>query len=298
MRLPWIASGALVSLATLATVPALRTSRASTAANQQINTPCSGTVSGSTHPELVPSYYAWEQFFARVGAPDSTILHSAGLEPSFADLVKRRAAEALPRAAAVRAAPQASLALERDSVAAQSILTARDDLIRTNPPGVFDSLAELVSQRSRDLLYPIAAPGKPVVSGRAVKCRVDVKGRDYPHLIPEFDYWEFYFRVYTIASESYLSGTDDYLPEYLSAVQRGRLPLPTEDLKRFLNLARETTRHVIAAREAGSNNATIAPIVLRARAQLIRSLSATTWTLIQEDAHRTRAGEIFTFPPS
>jgi hypothetical protein len=178
-------------------------------------------VSALSHPEIVPDYWTWEALFNDLAAPNSGILQSAGVDATSVDAVTRQANDAVSRAAAVRTAPKAAFDVDRETVAAESILAARDSLIRAGKPELFDSLNELAHARSQSRVYPLPAPGKTVLIGGTPKCVVNIKARDYPHLVPEFSYWEFYLRGYAVASAGFLVGTDDDSPDYSPPFKTG-----------------------------------------------------------------------------
>jgi len=280
---------------------------------------CSGTLMPWEFPEAVPDYLAWESFFDDVTRSESAILNTAGLTPAAIEAVKGHATQALSSAGVARTAPQlpvypsrdapatdttttrsraTPISLSRDASAAAAILRGRDQLIRELPEPAFRVVNESSQASARHRVYRLSAPGESISTLTGPQCRVTVKGREYPHLVPEAEYWAPHFRIYAQVSTPYRIGVDDYQPTFLDALQKNQLHIPIVHLRRFLNIANNTAASLDQAREARATESEIGAIVMRAREELIRSFPENIWFELQKDASRTCDGTMFTFPLS
>ena len=260
--------------------------------------PCTGTVAAWEFPEAIPEYFVWESFFQTVSRPDSTVLKKAGIPDATAAALHRRAASALSRAQAVRSSsPGEKRRGER--LAAETIHDERDEIIRSMTESVFDRVNEEAQLLARQRIYEIPAPGRRFESaGGVMKCRVVVKGTEFPHLIPETIYWEAHFRARALAAEDFVDASGQFRLEHIRAIQRGSIPVDTQSLQQLLKVAVETKAAVDSIPRGGAADLQIAEVVRRARASLIRSLPGPVWTLVNRDAARTLGGSNFTFPSS
>lgn len=267
---------------------------------------CAGRIDAWSHPHLVPGYLAWESFFASVEQPDSTLLQTLSVDGTAKDRILSQATFARSRAKAARASASAAISTGKsvdgeiegraERGAAQAIVEARDELLRSLPDDVTERIVHASDDQARRQSFAIAAPRKLVQVDGQTKCRVTVKGREFPHLIPEADYWEFYFRVRQVAAAPFAEG-DKFAAGHVLALQRSReLEMPAEYIQRILRFATDTMAHVDSLRGQGADDAQIAETILKARTTLLRTLPGPVWLLVNRDAARVRAGEEFTFP--
>jgi hypothetical protein len=181
--------------------------------------------------------------------------------------------------------------------AAQAVIEARDELLRSLPDDVMERIVHAADDQARHLSFTLPAPGKLVTVDGMTKCRVTVNGQEFPHLIPEADYWEFYFRVRSMAAVPFATG-DGFAAEHIRAVRSAKeLDIPEEYIQLVLRLATKTTKVIDSRRaQAGADDGDISDIVMKARTSLLRTLPGPVWLMVNRDAGRVRAGENFTFP--
>ena len=112
---------------------------------QQAETACQGRLDGEQFSFLVPEYLVWEDSFSRVQGTHPT---DAGLQLTESGGRSRQAigSSVLKRAAALRAAPVQPGAVSPDTTAADLLLEARDDLLRTLSTADAERLAEQARQ--------------------------------------------------------------------------------------------------------------------------------------------------------
>jgi hypothetical protein len=242
---------------------------------------------------LVPANLAWESLFKEV-ATGAISPRGIGI---FADEDKLRnsARRAVERAAASRAAPEGVYSHGREAAAAADVLNVRDDLMRDALQETVDVLTAVIRGRSQLSTIDLGVEGRTVNTEHGIKCSLTVFGREHPHLIPEFDYWQSYFSLYAHGSDQ-KDAAGRYKADFLSALRQGRLKLPRERQEIVLRVAERTTLAVKAAAQSGASSDDIAQIVLRARTSLLRVLTPSEWTEVRNDAARTRAGSWILYP--
>jgi hypothetical protein len=257
---------------------------------------CSVTLAGWEHGEIIPSYLVWESVFRDVALPESSSFLKVAVDGRVRDRIRSNASATLSRVAAIRGGPPSAFDADRESVAADAILSSRDQLIRGSDETTLELLRQLADSASRQRTYSLPARGlRRSVDGTS-KCELVVKGREYPHLIPEFENWEWHLRLYSDAAALAAGGAVDYPAEHLLAIQQVRLPLPTRELRRFVDFARDVTAAVENARRNGSSESDVASLIMTRRAALLRSSAETVWLKILKDVAKTREGIVFTFP--
>lgn len=251
---------------------------------------CTAEIAGWEQPNEIPEYLLWESLFADLERPSSG-QSALGLASTPLAHVRTRAAEAVSLARSGRS--HATLAVptgpgQPEAVAAQAIVRARDGLIRDLDEGSGRLLRVAAWDHASTRVFSIPVRGKPVVRTGLQQCQVTIRGRDHPHLIPEWGYWQTYFTTYTMSAASYRSGPNSYEPRYLSAIRRNHLPIPEVHLVQML----ETAHEVVAHLNSGTT-VTPAEIVLSARANLLRSLPEESWLTVVKDAQRIRDSTTF-----
>jgi len=243
---------------------------------------CAATLDGVKFPYLVPEQFSWEVLFEVAVRDPHRIVRELNVTAATNQLLSSIAADAQARAVALRRAPVPSVALmpDREAEAAEAILEGRDSLIRQLSPTELDRLLSWVAQTKRNGAYSLPVPAKPT-GASATPCLVTVSGREFPHLIPEPFYWEFYFRMKVLATEGYKTADGRYTPEHVKALQQHHLRIPDKDIITVLDIAAATIGEVDQLRS--SVDATpeedrlpflesIARAVMQGRADLLRRL--------------------------
>ena len=259
---------------------------------------CTATLSGSQYPEMVPSYLTWETFFRDAVSPGASLLRSIGLTEGQANTTRTAGSAALARASAVRKGPQAAFDVATEFAASEAVLAARDELILQFPDALFQAIDSSATERSKQRVYTLAVPGRRRNVDGTVRCVVTITGREHAEMIPEAEMWRNHFEVYAHAATIALAGATQYPASHLQAIQQMQLPVPTAELTKFIDIARETTSSIERAQANGATPSEIAAVVLHGRSVLLRSVSHRTWLAILRDVARTREGIIYSFPPS
>jgi hypothetical protein len=266
---------------------------------QQTEAPCEGRLNGEEFPFLVPEYVAWEDIFTRAQRTQPT---GSGLQltESGRQSLQATGSLALKRAAALRATPVQPGAISPNSAAADLLLEARDDLLRTLSTVDTARLVEAVESTRRQTRYAFAKPGRRVnIPIANITCLITIKGKDQPELIPEAYYWEFHLRSLASISAEHRIGGAAYTADYMSAL-RHHLRIPDRDVIAVLTTAAETLLQVDAARakytDSRDAESAVASIVRAARLKLLRSLPRESWVAVQRDAARARVGTVYDFP--
>jgi hypothetical protein len=292
MRARWIA-GVVLGGVTSAFVPTWRTQAAALA---QPKSTCSGTLAGREFPELIPEYWVWERFFDDISQPGSQLLRSTDLPPADAAVLKQMAAQAVANVRVIRAADPALEQVE--GRAAEAIISARDALKRQLPEQRMRTASSIVYEQGSRREYKLPVTGKPrTLDDGTTQCLVSVKGKEHPELIPEIEAWRLYFLTYADVAE-HISVWPDYNVPDLRGIQKSRLPISDDDLRRFLTFARDQGRLLEQLQDASADDKTVAQTVRAARDVLLRTVRSDVWMKLRKDAERTRKGIIFTFPPS
>jgi hypothetical protein len=160
----------------------------------------------------------------------------------------------------------------------------------------FQELRQAVHRRAGESLYHVPVSGIKIALGVDVpRCEITVKGREFPELIPEAEYWEPYLHIYAASSIPYRVGEDNFNDVFLKGIQQNQLAIAVDSLRLFLNIARQTIADIDNKRESRVAESQIAALVMDTRQQLIRRFSAETWSAIQRDAFRVRSSAVFRF---
>jgi hypothetical protein len=273
---------------------------------------CIGTLLGWDHPQKIPDYLAWESFFESVTQTDSSARRWVGPDSANAAVIRAHANDALARVRTSRRSqspfdPSATGLLSpvtirnaamAERVAAAAVLSARDEILRALPEVDFERLHVTADLHARSRSFRLIAPGKTVDVRGATLCDVTVVGREFPHLVPEHEYWSFYLRTYASAAKRQQLEPGVYPAEHIQAIRRTRLPIPQEHILHFLEVAIETTDRIAQLRTTGGTPVEIAEAAMNGRATLVRILPGPVWILLNRDASRTRDSAVITFPPS
>jgi len=271
-----------------------------TASRQPTPDTCQVTISGT---EVLPQQVVWEAAFTQyaTGAP---LVPSLKIAPSQKQRVIGVAATALQRASALRqslsASPAPGAGLDRAALIAGSILDARDELVRSLSQEEFSALDEQVNAASHDvtLTLPLAGRRKPLGRDNIVLCETQVWGRDYPYLVPEAFVWETYLGTWARASSGSISPTGLFNDSYVKMVQRSRLRTTSVfDIQAFLKIAELAAAEVADLRNAKTGDTQdtrtdteVRKVVMRARYDLLRTLSQSGWRGVQQDVDRAVTG--------
>jgi hypothetical protein len=270
---------------------------------------CVGVLDGARFPEVIPDYVAWHQLWkgvaaAQTGVPAREAVKSAiGLADEAFEALTAIAPE---RAADAQGIDESIKAGHRVPEHARSVLQARDKAIRHLSAADFERTQEWVETQRRSLKYRLPVAGRM----RGQRCVVSVNGRLQPELIPESYAWRVYLAM--LASEtgrnSRSDGTLD--PEYVRVQQTDVLRMPAEDIQFLYAFAKQATQDMneyeAAFRERAANSddpdmhRQIAINLWRqslvSRAAVIRSMSASSWAVVEQHVDRLRHGTLFDFP--
>lgn len=279
---------------------------------------CIAVLDGGEFPQFLPTFFVWEQAWADAvsvpelqGQPLARGIATHGLDERTLTTLRDVGEKARQRAAALREASIApglpgDLATDRDIAAAEAIFAGRDELIRSLPVDRYRDVERGLQESRRELKYRFPVQGR--VRRDAIVgdlCVVTIKGKDYPHLIPEAYAWEFYFRVRALGASSERTGEDSYSDIHLSTVQRVDIPIAKEHILHLLRVATATNAAVDRLREAESSGHAgphevvqeqLARLVLDARDDLVRTLPPKAWLAVQADVMRRMGGTVFDFP--
>lgn len=262
---------------------------------------CQSKLSGAEFPDLVPDFFSWQAVFEEIQAEGDQhpIINPTSLGAQGHTLVLQRTAALRTHLAELRGKLAARESRIRDTESANAITEARDDLIRSLPTNSYRILKTAVDAAKRKA-FSLPAPGSLVgliPSGSG--CRVTVRGRDYPHLIPDKFYWRFYFQTIAGAAKSFRRGPDDYDPKHIAAVRSSMpIPLPWQYITQLLETATQVVEDIERLPNNEEADAVADSIAEEARDQLIRVVPKPIWLAIKADVSRSRAGTIMTFPPS
>jgi len=271
------------------------------------STECAATLDGARFPNLVPEQFPWETLFELAAREPRRIARDLNVTAATGQLLSSVARDAQARAEALRGAPVPNVALtaDREVEAAETILEGRDSLIRQLTAIELDRLLSWVAQTTKRSVYSLPATAEPtglVASG--TPCRVTVNGREFPHLVPEPFYWEFYFRAKVLATNGYKTADGGYGPEHIKALQEHHLRIPDQDIITVLGIADETIRAVDQLRSRADATPeedrpavleSIARVVMHGRAELIRRLPVPSWRAVRQDARQEQAASVVQF---
>lgn len=263
------------------------------AAREYAQAPCQAHLDGAQFPFLVPEYRVWEDIFSR--APGTQTPEGAGpplSEPGSRSL-RAMAPIALKTFAGARDA-------SRPAAAADLLLEARDDLLRTLSADDTARLVEHADAIRRQTRYTFPKPGTRADQNAVATCPVSISGQQHPELIPEPYYWEFYLRSRAWVSAQRKTGAATYTADFMSALRQHHLPIPEREVVLVLTTGEEMVPDVDAARakyrDSRDAERAVASIVRAARLKLLRSLPRDSWIVVQRDAARTRGGTVYDFP--
>jgi hypothetical protein len=295
MRVSLILATAVIS------VPAVRATQSLARTPPQVvkSEACIGVIEGATRPEDVPSYLTWETLFAMLQGNDDPSFRRLGVDENTKQLIAAHAQQALgKRQVALSRSGTTVITNPRESpdrIGAEGILTSRDDLIRAVPETTVTRLREVAYEQTRLRTFQLPAQGRFVDIEDVQRCLVTVKGSEFPHLIPESEYWEFYFLALTLASSQISGGADKYSPDYIRAVQTYALRMDAALVVKVLDVATDTHHLVEDLKRQGADGTSVAAVVLAARDELLRSLPGPAWLEVNKEASRTRDGVTFVF---
>ena len=289
-------------LATVVTsVPAVRATPSLARTSPQVvkSEACTGVIEGATRPEDVPSYLTWETLFAMLQGNDDPSFRRLGVDENTKQLIAAHAQQALgKRQVALSRSGTTVITNPRESpdrIGAESVLTSLDDLIRAVPETTVTRLREAAYEQTRLRTFPLPVRGRLVDVQGVQRCRVTIKGSDYPHLIPDAEYWGVYFMALTLASSQISGGADKYSPDYIRAVQTYALRMDAALVVKVLDVATDTHHLVEDLKRQGADGTSVAAVVLAARDELLRSLPGPAWLEVNKEASRTRDGVTFVF---
>jgi hypothetical protein len=235
-------------------------------------------------------------------------VEEAALDPTAVAIIRQIGRDARQRALALRDVPSAgspqAVASEGEIAAAEAILAARDELVRSLSPDRYDRLEQWNLSGQRQLEYTLPVRGRLAQWDSGPMCIVSIRGRDFPYLIPEAYAWETYFRGRAIVASSQRTGPETYREEHIRTVQRHELPIAREHIVLILRVATSTNAAIDKVRQAARTEPAdphvaqqqLIRIVSQARAGLTRALPKRAWLILQADVTRTTGGTVFDFP--
>lgn len=263
---------------------------------------CVGTLDGALAPQLIPDSYVWGEFWALVrSATDGSASARQRLtkELEVDDPALQVLSDAHERAVRARTEAGASVPTHARDIR----LEARDELVRALPPPQYDRIERWVDGRRSQAVFSfgkIGTPTPPDATGTS-KCRVSISGHEYPQFIPEWYAWEMYFRTHATIANDNRAESGLLTPAYLKTLQRHHLPIRGEEIELVVSIASAAVQRLAElakapAAEADWLNRERALLVLRARAELVRKLPASSWLAVEKDVDSIRSGTVFDFP--
>lgn len=252
---------------------------------------CGGSIDGVEYPHLVPAHLAWSSVFEQVRkAGDQHItLGRDSLGVAAFDFMHRRLDELDAATRAINADP-AVPPQARETIIADAILDARDDLLRVFSDEAGNALVREAA-RSRKRPFALAPPGRRTGTD---SCQVSVRGRAFPHLIPENLYWRFYF-LQRAATGSRFKVANGYAAEHIQAVRR-TLPVSPEELTLIIDVATKVTADIQRISAGPTATDTYEELIASARMKLLKGLSKDAWVAVTADARRSRMSARIVFP--
>lgn len=258
---------------------------------------CESKINGWERPDLVPSHLAWEDAFTGLAAGDIALIRAANADPQTAAEITGTARRLIALVRQVRA-DSAIDVVARDAEVAAKVLDARDGLIRSMPAITFAALSDAISGREQSKTFAFAVRARPTMINGSERCQLTVTGRDYPHLIPEPFAWEWYFQFRAGIAKPRRSAAGEYPVEFITALRGNHLQVSPYYVHQILNAAIDANDRIESLRQADPRPATIAATVMEDRANLVRSLPITVWSVLKADVARNVVGAAYTFPPS
>ena len=263
----------------------------------QPQTPCLGSLSGSAFPDIVPAYLAWGGLFDDIHrlSGKHSMLNETRLGSDALRLVSERVRNLQADLAKANVTHFSSDAKVRDNAVAETILDARDDLIRSLAEEDFRLVQEALAETvKRTFLLP--APGQRVTNSLTESaCRVTVKGHEYPHLIRDQLVWRAFFMSQGGAAHESRLGPGNYSPSYMSRLET-RLPLPPEYMVQVLDIAVRVQANIKELPPTEENDAVGDQLAIDGRDELIRLLPKPMWIIVRAEVHRKRSGMFVSFP--
>jgi hypothetical protein len=241
---------------------------------------------GGRFPDLIPEVAVWSELASELR---SGVFRSDGDQP-------------------ITPAGKETLLLTLSSSEHPSVEGSDDILVRRDASARLLSISDLqrinewLDARRQHISYTFPMPGKlgPPDAKGVRRCTISVKGSEHPLLVPETFYWEFYFRSKVDALGKYGRPDGTPVPIFTRTQQRYHLPMPTTDVELFFQIAKRVVDRLEHAdldyNDQRTKRRQQARIVRQGREELIRRLPASSWRIVQTDAHRVRQSTIFDFP--
>jgi hypothetical protein len=251
---------------------------------------CRVTISGKERPDRLPAQDVWEGTFRRISADRSSAI-LAGIDGPRALRLATAGASALARANALRrslpTAPTPGLprqvSQDRELVITDSILDARDSELRDLSTDEFLQLTDYALETASTLEFVIPFTGRIVVEDSGSRyCEAEVKGDEYPHLMPEHEVWSLLFVNLTSAADLANERFGGFLDIDFTRMTR-QMRMPIDDIKLLFRVARDTVNKdkELTATSAGATTAeqesSRLKLVMSARHAILRSISAESW---------------------
>lgn len=242
---------------------------------------CSPLLRAGLAPYQLPPSLVWEPVLGRVAAGLSAAIAADSLDSSARGVAVAAARNAANRAQAARAA--GSPANESESDVAEAIVEARDDLIRSLPPAVFDALDAEAQAGTSPRNYRV--PGHYVRRGNTTRCEGGANLKTHMYLVPEGALWEFYFHWRAVGAADSRLPVGGFDPQYVTGIGRG-LKIPAPFIATVLQASVDADARVSMLRAADASDRDIARDVMRARTDLLRMLPRTVWLAVVADTRR------------
>ncbi|HEY8539578.1 MAG TPA: hypothetical protein VIL28_11980 [Steroidobacteraceae bacterium] len=254
---------------------------------------CRVTVSGDDKADMLPAHDVWEAAFKR-HSDNPSAAAALGLGNDTRARVAALGAVALQRATALRQSlptkPTAGFpreaTLDRDLVIADSILDARDNVLRELSDDDFTRWSDYAQDTARTLRVILPVPGRVIQEDTGERfCEVVVKGREYPHLLPEHQVWRFMFEAWSRAVDYNLEQHGRITDEYLRLLSRSVFRMPPEDVRVFLQIAKDTAVEVAGLTSTPATDVAeqrqfemrLQRAIMSARYHLLRRISVEGW---------------------
>src|SRR5262245_21005656 len=177
---------------------------------------CSAHVSFVASPNATPTYLVWKGVFQSLDAGNQPLIDRGSLSTRAFETISMRAAAVRQRVA--------ELAKSRhdgsESEEAETVLSARDDLIRATDRGTFlvlERAASMVASNIEMDTPPIGVVRTNKAGDRV--CVVPIRGSQYPQFVPDEAYWYLYFASRYNAAKNSLDSMGHVSDQYVQSVR-------------------------------------------------------------------------------
>lgn len=265
---------------------------------------CDARIDGATYPFLVPAHLVWDELWQRAGEADGTFTqrHKLASELGISTASVEQIALTSVGRGAFAAAQRAQAGADAKMADIDASLDARDRLLKRVDAGSADRIQKWVVARA-------AKPHRLGIAGRLVRsqdgrleCTVSVNGKSDPHLIPEWEPWNSYFRFMTMGSAEFRGGDGRYASHYIQGLISRGLGNSEVQAKRLLTLLVEAGTEIASIEDFTSSLTHTQRMVrviektMEMRSRVRDEFPAATWLAVLTEVRQIRGGTTFDFP--